>query len=405
MSISTRLALGNAVRSASPSRRAARRQRRSLHQQREQHDEEGDVEEDVGLGHAGERRDGREKDRDRAAQPDPRDERLLPRRVAERRQAQPHRERPRDEGQRQRHEQPRNRVAPQRRGRRRAARARGTSRSGTATSPRRGTRRSTDRPASAGSPSRAPRRRPRAARCRRRERGRRVDRIAPATVSSGCSPPGIATRLSSATSPNPPSRPDAAPIAGLPAERRGHLPRRVPRRRPAMSSVSAITRNTANGSLVPLSISSVDPTRLCRRRPPVRSRKNTAAASVEATIDPSSSASTGARSSTAQAATPDRGRGQRDPERREQQRRREHAAKHRQSRPQAAVEQDHGERDRPDEVGRRGNCRTRSRPGRPRRPASRPRGTPAAAARRTASRSGSRRCRARPAARRRRSAC
>ena len=71
-----------------------------------------------------------------------------------------------------------------------------------------------------------------------------------------------------------------------------------------MNSLSTITRNTASGSLVPDSISKVEFTRLCSRSPPVRSRKKTAAASVEAMIEPSSSASIGARSSASQAAPP-----------------------------------------------------------------------------------------------------
>ena len=112
-----------------------------------------------------------------------------------------------------------------------------------------------------------------------------------------------------------------------------------------------MTRKTAIGSLVPDSISSVAPTRCCSRRPPVRSRKKTAAASVEAMIVPRSSAPTGSRSSTSQATPPatpavidDAGRG-------EEQRWRQHAAEHRQPRAQAPVEQDDRQRDHADEIG------------------------------------------------------
>ena len=64
-----------------------------------------------------------------------------------------------------------------------------------------------------------------------------------------------------------------------------------------------MVRNTATGSLLPDSISSVAPVRRSRCRPPARRRKNTAAASVEATIVPSSSASSGGRASSFEAAS------------------------------------------------------------------------------------------------------
>ena len=55
----------------------------------------------------------------------------------------------------------------------------------------------------------------------------------------------------------------------------------------AMSSTSVRVRKMAIGSLVPDSISSVERTRSRRLMLPARSRKNTAAASVEATVAPS----------------------------------------------------------------------------------------------------------------------
>src|SRR6266850_265097 len=64
-----------------------------------------------------------------------------------------------------------------------------------------------------------------------------------------------------------------------------------------MSSTSISVRNTANGSLVPDSTSSVAPTRGRRRKPCACTKRNTAAASVDATTAPTSSASVQFRSS------------------------------------------------------------------------------------------------------------
>ena len=86
------------------------------------------------------------------------------------------------------------------------------------------------------------------------------------------------------------------------------------RSRPALSSPSplamtptrAAVRKIAIGSLVPDSTSSVERTLSRMLMPPVRSRKNTAAASVEATIEPSSSPSSQENPSRKEAATPNR---------------------------------------------------------------------------------------------------
>ena len=64
-----------------------------------------------------------------------------------------------------------------------------------------------------------------------------------------------------------------------------------------MNSTSIRVRNTANGSLVPDSASSVAPTRGRSRRPCACTSRNTAAASVEATTAPTSSDSVQFRSS------------------------------------------------------------------------------------------------------------
>ncbi len=64
-----------------------------------------------------------------------------------------------------------------------------------------------------------------------------------------------------------------------------------------ISSTSISVRKTANGSLVPDSASSVAPTRGRSRKPCACTRRNTAAASVDATTAPTSSASVQFRSS------------------------------------------------------------------------------------------------------------
>jgi hypothetical protein len=75
--------------------------------------------------------------------------------------------------------------------------------------------------------------------------------------------------------------------------------------RPAASSPSSATvRKIAIGSLLPDSISSVEPTRSCRLAPCVRSSANTAAASVEPTMAPSSMPCSQCRPSTQPAHSP-----------------------------------------------------------------------------------------------------
>ncbi len=71
-----------------------------------------------------------------------------------------------------------------------------------------------------------------------------------------------------------------------------------------MMLTSAAVRKIAIGSLVPDSTSSVERTRSRMLMPPVRSRKNTAAASVDATMEPNSSPSNQEKSSRKRAATP-----------------------------------------------------------------------------------------------------
>ena len=109
----------------------------------------------------------------------------------------------------------------------------------------------------------------------------------------------------------------------------------------------------ATGSLVPDSISSVERTRSRSVMPPTRSRKNTAAASVGATIAPSRKASGQARPKRSRAATPDQDRGDDDANGRQHDGR--HAAMRsvakRVSKPES--KRMIGERDRADEEGRR----------------------------------------------------
>ena len=103
---------------------------------------------------------------------------------------------------------------------------------------------------------------------------------------------------------------------------------------------------------MPDSISSVAPTRCCRRRPPVRTRKKTAAASVEAMMVPSSSALHRVEvEAQARPAAPATVAVMSDAERGEQQRRRQNAAEDREARAKPAVEEDDRERDHADEVG------------------------------------------------------
>ena len=116
-------------------------------------------------------------------------------------------------------------------------------------------------------------------------------------------------------------------------------------------STSTMVRKIANGSLVPDSTSRVPPRAAAAASPRACIRKNTAAASVEATAAPSSNPSSQLKSNSKDR---DRRRDRRrdqDPDRRERAGRRQHAAEGGKPGAQTAVEQDQGQRDRADRVG------------------------------------------------------
>ena len=174
--------------------------------------------------------------------------------------------------------------------------------------------------------------------------------IAPVTTNSGCSPPGIATRFSTATSSAPPARPSAVPTT--PSRTTSPTSSQAPIC-PCTSrnSVRRITRNTEIGSLV-LELD------LERRAEPVRQPEAAGADQEE------HRRRVGRGDDRPEQQPLDRREPERPPggeagdagadqhaDRREQERWRQHAAKRRQPGPESAVEQDHRQRDHPDEVG------------------------------------------------------
>ena len=163
-------------------------------------------------------------------------------------------------------------------------------------------------------------------------------------------------------------------------------------------STSTMVRKIATGSLSPDSTSSVALTRGRRRRPLACSRKNTAAASVEATTAPASSASGQLMPRVSTAAGAVSAAVRRTPSVDKRTGRAEHVAEGLEAGAQAAVEQDQAERDRAHGIGQSPRRRRRCRPGRIRRPACRPPGRRAATGRRSAARPGSTGCRTAPAA-------
>ena len=118
-----------------------------------------------------------------------------------------------------------------------------------------------------------------------------------------------------------------------------------------INSTSISVRNTANGSLVPDSTSSVAPTRGRSRKPWACTRRNTAAASVEATTAPTSSASVQFRSSTYLATGAVISAVSSTPIGRQRHRWREHRADALKPRAQAAIEQDQRQRHRSHQIG------------------------------------------------------
>ena len=119
-----------------------------------------------------------------------------------------------------------------------------------------------------------------------------------------------------------------------------------------MNSTSIKVRNTAKGSLLPDSASSVAPTRGRRRRPCACTSRNTAAASVEATTAPTSSASVQLRSSAYFAAGAVIAAVSEHADGRKHHRGRQHRADALKPRAQSAVEQDQRQRHRADKIGR-----------------------------------------------------
>ena len=116
-------------------------------------------------------------------------------------------------------------------------------------------------------------------------------------------------------------------------------------------STSTMVRKIATGSLSPDSTSSVALTRGRSRRPLACSRKNTAAASVEATTAPASSASGQLMPSVSIAAGAVSAAVTTTPTRRQRAGRRQHVAEGLEPGAQAAVEQDQAERHRAHGVG------------------------------------------------------
>jgi hypothetical protein len=119
--------------------------------------------------------------------------------------------------------------------------------------------------------------------------------MALAATKGACRPCGRLRRFKPITIMRPPKIPIAAPSSASVASVSRTCcqePSRLTR-----NSISSKVRKTANGSLLPDSTSRVAATRGRRCRPPAWIRKNTAAASVEATVAPSSSDSTQGRPS------------------------------------------------------------------------------------------------------------
>ena len=120
----------------------------------------------------------------------------------------------------------------------------------------------------------------------------------------------------------------------------------------AMISTSVMVRKMAIGSLVPDSISSVDLTRSRSCRLPARSRKKTAAASVEATAAPSRNDSSQLKSGQVEGGDAEQAGGDDDADGRERKRRHGGLAQRRDRRAEAGFEQDDGKRQCADEIGK-----------------------------------------------------
>ena len=111
--------------------------------------------------------------------------------------------------------------------------------------------------------------------------------MAPLVISSGYRPAGSVTLLTSQTRPKPPASPQSAPMpnCSISSRAKDQLKLVWPL---ASISTRVMVRKIAIGSFDPDSISSVAPTRCFRFNPLPCSSENTAAASVEPTMAPSS---------------------------------------------------------------------------------------------------------------------
>ena len=105
-------------------------------------------------------------------------------------------------------------------------------------------------------------------------------------TNGACRPCASASRLSTNTMARPPRMPMMVPSTACSASTASTCPH-DPSPADRYSTRRTVSR-TANGSLLPDSTSSVAPTRGRRRKPRAWTRKNTAAASVEATTAPTS---------------------------------------------------------------------------------------------------------------------
>lgn len=114
--------------------------------------------------------------------------------------------------------------------------------------------------------------------------------IAPASASSGCRP-SSSSRFRPVAISRPPTQPSSPPRPSCTNREESMVPRPTASFPRAIQEQNSRVRKTAIGSLLPDSISSTPLTRFGRVIPALRSRKNTAAASVEASTAPSSRAS------------------------------------------------------------------------------------------------------------------
>ena len=304
----------------------------------------------AGLRQPHQHRNRREEDADRAAQADPGDERDLALAVTERRKADRDRERPADSIRNAAIPSAGHSATRRARAASRAGRARGTSRSGTATCPRRAPKDAARNPARCDCRRRRRRCRPRGTRCRAAMPTAPNTNTAPATRNSAASPPDSGSLRSAAAIAMPP----AAPARRADAE----LQRKLARERHAAEilrrrEVRREQRRQQHGDRIVRARFDFE------RRADARAQLQSARAQQEehrrrvGRRDDRAEQQRFDRPSPSSEMRGDAGQRRRDDdaERRQQQGRREHAAERLAPRAQAAVEQDHRERERAEPVG------------------------------------------------------